>query len=134
MCNRDIHIQFLKMNQSYCLYCDKYLKVPQYRIIKSHDICHNCNGYDYIVHNNGKYCKNCSSLIKFFNADLQPYDCYNKKKKSVYHRKYYILNTINEYNKKFNIFMSDYQKYIILNFCNKIIKYEKDNNFKKRSI
>ena len=58
MCNRDIHIQFLKMHQSYCLYCDKYLKVPKYRIIKCHDKCDSCNDYDYIVDNNTQYCKN----------------------------------------------------------------------------
>ena len=110
MCNRDIHIQFLKFGESYCLYCDKYLKVLKYKVIKCHDICENCNEYDYYVHDNGKYCKNCSCLIKYFNSDLQPYDCYNKKKQSVYHRKYYILNTINEINKKFNIFIGDYQK------------------------
>ena len=28
MCNREIHIQFLNMDQSYCLFCDKYLKIP----------------------------------------------------------------------------------------------------------
>ena len=131
MCNRHIHIQFLKMDQSYCLYCDKYLKLPKYKVIKSNDICENCGCNDYIVHENGKYCKNCSCLIKFFNADLQPYDCYNKKKQSVYHRKYYILNTINEINKNFNIFMGDYQKYIILGYCNKIIEWQKEHNLKK---
>ena len=127
MCNRDIHIQFLKMDQSYCLYCDKYLKILKYQNIKSHDLCENCNDYDYdyTVYKNGKYCKNCWSLIKYFNADLQPYECYNKKKQSVYHRKYYISNTINEINKKFNISMDDYQKYIILGYCNKIIEWEK---------
>ena len=130
MCNRDIHVQFLKLNQSYCLYCDKYLKVLKYKVIKSYDLCENCNGYDYYVHENGKYCKYCSCLIQYFNADLQPYDCYNKKKQSVYHRKYYILNTINEINKKFNISMG-YQKYIILYYCNKIIQWEKDTNYKK---
>ena len=109
MCNRNIHIQFFKMKQSYCLYCDKYLKNPQYRIIKFHDICHNCNDYNYIIENNARYCKKCASLIKYFNDDLKPYEIYNKKKQSVYHRKYYILNTINEVNKKFNIFMGDYK-------------------------
>ena len=54
------------------------------------------------------------------------------KKQSVYHRKYYILNKINEVNKKFNIFMGKYQKYIILNYCNKIIEWEKDNNLIKK--
>ena len=83
MCNRDIHIQFLKFNQSYCLYCDKYLKVLKYKIIKSLDLCENCNGFNYYVHENAKYCKTCSCLIKYFNADLQPYDCYNKKNQSI---------------------------------------------------
>ena len=131
MCNRDIHIQFLKMDQSYCLYCDKYIKVLKYKVIKSYDLCKNCNSYDYYVHENAKYCKN-SCLIKYFNADLQPYDCYNKKKQSVYHRKYYILNTINEINNKYNILMGDYQKYVILEYCNKIIEWEKDNNINKK--
>ena len=130
MCDNKIHIQFLKLGQSYCLYCDKYLKVVKYKVIKCHDICQNCNGYDYIVHDNGKYCKNCSCLIIYFNADLQPYEIYNKKKQSVYHRKYYILNTINEINKKFHISMGDYAEYSILNYCNKIIEWEKDNNLK----
>ena len=131
MCNRDIHIQFLKMDVSYCLYCDKYLKALKNQNIKSNDECENCNGYNYYVHENGKYCKNCSCLINFFSADLQPYDCYNKKTQSVYHRKYYILNTLNEINKKY-IFMSEYQKYIILEYCNKIIQWEKDNDFIKK--
>ena len=128
MCNRDIHIQFLKMNQSYCLYCDKYLKKLKYNFIKSNDECENCNCYDYYVHENGKYCKNCSSLINYFNADLQPYDYNYKKSRSVYHRKYYIFNILNQINKKFNILMSEYQKYIILEYCNKIIQWEKDND------
>ena len=132
MCNRDIHIQFLKMNQSYCMYCNKYLKILKYKVIKERDECENCNCIDYYVHENGKYCKNCSCLINYFNADLQPYDCYNKKKQSIYHRKYYILNTLNEINKKYNILMSEYQKYIILEYCNNIINWEKENNMIKK--
>ena len=80
------------------------------------------------------YCKKCAMLIKFFNADLQPYDCYNKKKQSVYHRKYYILNTINEINKKYDIFMGDSQKYDILAYYNKINEWENENNLKKLNI
>ena len=134
MCNREIHIQFLKINQSYCLYCDKYLKNPQYRIIKSHDKCDNCNDYNYIVDDNAQYCKKCASLIKYFNADLQPYETYNKKKQSIYHRKYHILNTINGSNKKYNIFMDDYQKYIMLSYCTKINQWEQDHNSKHLNI
>ena len=104
----------------------------KYKVIKCHDTCQNCNGYDCIVHGNGKYCTNYACLIKYFNADIQSYETYNKKKQSVYHRKYYILNTINEINKKFNIIMGDYQKYIILNYCNNIIEWEKDNNVNKK--
>ena len=133
MCNRDIHNQFLKMDQSYCLYCDKYLKLLKYNVIKACDECENCSGYNYYVHENGKYCKNCSMLLTYYNADLQPYDdYYNKKKLSVYHRKYYILNTLNEINKKYNILMSEYQKYIILEYLNKIIQWEKDNDIIKK--
>ena len=132
MCNRDIHIQFLKMDQSYCLYCDKYLKILKYQVKKEHDECENCNGIDYYVHENGKYCKNCSCLINYFNADLQPYDCYFNKKQSIYHRKYYILNSLNEINTKYSIFMSEYQRYIILEYCNKIIEWQKDNNMIKK--
>ena len=131
MCNCDIHIQFLKMDQSYCLFCDKYLKVSKYKITKAIDECENCYSIDYYVHENGKYCKNCSCLIKYFNADSQPYDCYNKIKKSVYHRKYYILNILREINSSYNILMSEYQKYIILEYCNKIIQWGKDFNIKK---
>ena len=132
MCNREIHIQFLKMDQSYCLYCDKYLKILKYQITKQHDECENCNSSNYYVHENGKYCNNCSCLINYFNADLQPYDCYFNKKQSIYHRKYYIINTLNEINKKYNILMSEYQKYIILEYCNKIIEWQKDNNMIKK--
>ena len=132
MCSRDIHIQFLKMDESYCLFCNKYLKELKNKIIKSIDECENCNCYDYYIHQNGKYCRNCSCLINYFNADLQPYDYNYKKTRSVYHRKYYILNTINKINEKFNIFMSDYQKYIILEYCNKIIQWERDNKIYKK--
>ena len=132
MCNRDIHIRFLKMDQSYCLYCDKYLKILKYQITKERDECENCNSIDYYVHENGRYCKNCSCLINYYNADLQPYDCYYNKKQSIYHRKYYILNCLNEVNKKYSILMSEYQKYIILEYCNKIIEWQKDNNMIKK--
>ena len=132
MCNRYIHIQFLKMDQSYCMYCNKYLKEFKNIYIKAIYECENCNGIDYYVHENGKYCKNCSCLINYFNADLQAYDCYNKKKQSVYHRKYYILNTLNQINKKYNILMSEYQKYNILEYCNNIINWEKENNMIKK--
>ena len=132
MCNFDIHIQFLKMDQSYCLYCDKYLKLLKYQVIKARDECENCNGCNYYVYENGKYCQNCDMLIKYFNADLQAFDCYYRKKQSIYHRKYYILNSLNEINKKYNILMSEYQKYIILEYCNKIIQWQKENNMIKK--
>ena len=79
MCNREIHIQFIKMNQSYCLYCDKYLKQPQYKIRKCYDNCINCKDDDYIIRDSGKHCKNCARLIKYFNVDLLPMEKYNKK-------------------------------------------------------
>ena len=61
MCNSDIHNYFLKINHqsSYCLYCDKYLKQPQYKIIKCKDVCIDCNSNDFIVDNNAMYCKIC---------------------------------------------------------------------------
>ena len=108
--------------------------MPQYRLIKSHDKCDNCNDFDYIVDNNGQYCKKCSSLIKYFNADLHSMEKYNNKKQSIYHQKYYILNTINEINKKYDIIMNDYQKYIILGYYNKIHEWEHDNNVIKLNI
>ena len=132
MCNREIHIRFIKMNQSYCLYCDRYLKQPQYKITNCYDNCIYCNVTGYIIHENGKYCINCARLIKYYNSDLLPMERY--KKQSVYHQKYYILNTINEINTKYNIFMNDYQKYIILGYYNKIHQWEQDNNVKKLSI
>ena len=79
MCNREIHIQFIKMNQSYCLYCDKYLKQPQYKITTCYDNFSDCKDDDYIIHDNGKYCENCARLIKYFNAYLLPMEKYNKK-------------------------------------------------------
>ena len=84
MCNRDIHIQFIKFDQSYCLYCNKYLKLLKYNLIKSNNECENCGGYNYYVHENGKYCKICSMLLTYYNADLQPYNDYYNKKNSLY--------------------------------------------------
>ena len=131
-CNSDIHKQFLKMDQSYCLYCNNYIKELKNIYIKAMDECENCNGTNYYVHENGKYCNDCDMLIKYFNADLKSYDCYNKKRQSIYHRKYYILNTLNEINTKYNILMSNYQKNIILEYCNKIIQWETENKMIKK--
>ena len=114
------------MNESYCLYCDEFLKQPQYKMIKSKDICIDFNINDFIVGNNAMYCKNCAGLIKYFNADLLPMQN-NKKKQSIYQRKYYILNEINRINKVYNIVMNDYQKYVILGYYNDIHQYEIDN-------
>ena len=108
MCNREIHNKFIKMNQSYCLYCDKYLKTLQYKIIKYKDICNECDNSNYIIDNNTTYCKHCAGLIKYFNADLLQMQI-NKKKQSIYQRKYYIY-------KVHNIVMNEYQKYVILGY------------------
>ena len=34
MCNREIHNQSIKMNKTYCLCCDTFLKQLQYKIKK----------------------------------------------------------------------------------------------------
>ena len=49
------------------------------------------------------------------------------KKKSIYQRKYYILNAINRINKVYNIVMNDYHTFIFLGYYNKIHEYEIDN-------
>ena len=59
MCNQDFHHYFIKIDQSYCLYCDKFLSHPEYKIRKNKDMRFNCNNdIDIIMHDNAIYCKN----------------------------------------------------------------------------
>ena len=68
-------------------------------------------------------------LIKYLNIDLLPLRNDNKQqKRSIYQRKYYLLNHIEKNNKDLYILMSDYQKYIILCWHTKIRQYGLENN------
>ena len=96
-------------------------------------MCIDCNSNDFIVDNNAMYCKICGGLIKYFNADLLPMQI-NKENQSIYQRKYYILHDINRINILYNIVMTDYQKYVILAYYNKIHEYEKENKIRMLNI
>ena len=80
------------------------------------------------------YCNICGGLIKYFNVDVLPMHADNRKKRSIYKRRYYILNEINKINKTYNIVTNDYQKYVILGYYNQIRQYEINNKIRMLNI
>ena len=85
MCDRNIHNYFVRIHESYCLYCNKFSNKSEYKNEKNKDMCYVCNDNDDIViDNNGMYCKNCGRLIRYLNVDLPPLKNDSKKYKNQY--------------------------------------------------
>ena len=100
-CNSIIHDELKAMGNSICDFCDVKLVDD---ILKQEDPC--CEKIDLIKDDGMNVCKNCGVVNGY---DLQaPYidfhdNKYKMRRKSVYIRKYHILNVINDITQKNNI-------------------------------
>ena len=104
-CNSIIHDELKAMGNSICDFCDVKLVDD---ILKQEDPC--CEKIDLIKDDGMNVCKNCGVVNGY---DLQdPYidfhdNKYKMSRKSVYIRKYHILNVINDIAQKNNIQISN---------------------------
>ena len=96
MCNKEIHELLIQEGQVNCVFCNKHIQDP---------------GKPKLV------CKNCGQVHDYLTAD-EYVDFYENrhriKRKSVYHRKYHILNVINDIAHDNNIQVGYYNREKIL--------------------
>ena len=94
-CDSEIHDALKEMDQSVCDFCD--IKLVDNIIVKQEDLC--CKNMDLIKDNGMNVCKNCGVVDCY---DLQgPYidnneNMYKIRRKSVYIRKYHVLNMVDD--------------------------------------
>ena len=105
-CNDDIHNE-LKVTEILCPFCDK-------RIAKSNPIKLICCDNQKIINDNSmQVCVSCG-IVQGYNFSKEYVDFYYNMnrfvRKSVYHRKYHINNTIIDIEQKYNIKISTCQK------------------------
>ena len=112
-CDSEIHDALKEMDQLVCDFCD--VKLVDDIIVKQEDPC--CEKMDLIQDNGMNVCKSCGVVNGY---DLQPpyvdfyENMYKKRKKSVYIRKYHIINTIYDIAQDNNIQISNHDRDKIL--------------------
>ena len=91
-CNSDLHSEFINMNEGICPFCDELLE----KVDKIVEPC--CSELNVCNKNGINVCLNCglvhgyeytSNYIDFYE------NMYKIRRRSVYHRKYHIENTLN---------------------------------------
>ena len=91
-CNTDIHIELIEMGENYCPFCCEELMEVD---VKQRDEC--CQQQDLINDNHEIVCRNCG-IVQGYQPVREFIDFYKNRhklrRKSVYHRKYHIINII----------------------------------------
>ena len=94
MCNEEVHELFIQTNNAVnCIFCNKQIQdpgKPQY-----YTCCSNMK----LINDRHLVCKNCGQVHDYLTADeyIDFYENrYRIKRKSVYHRKYHIVNVMND--------------------------------------
>ena len=116
VCNEEIHDELVERGEIYCPFCDQNLdsnEKPKDRLVK-YDLCCDCQD---IINDNGMLvCKSCG-IIQRYESASEYVDFYKNRhkfiRKSVYHREYHINNILLNIEKKYNIEISNCQKYKI---------------------
>ena len=132
LCNNEIHDELILLGNEICTFCDELLVKHTVKIT----LC--CENRNLIIDNSKIVCNNCGVLDGF--AKLKEYIDYHEnkfkiKRKSVYHRKYHIINKLDYLSQKYNIQITsnDREKMVqIFKEINKILP--QINNGRKRII
>ena len=134
-----IHDEIKTMGDIVCPFCDQKLEYsdekPQDCSAK-YDLCCDCQE---IINNSGMVvCRSCGSVHRY-ETSAEYIDFYENrhklKRKSFYHREYYINNTILDIKQKYNIEISHHQKSKIDRVFTEIDKIiNKVNGTRKRMI
>ena len=111
MCNEEVHDLLIQESHINCIFCNKQIQDPDKP--KRYFCCDSMR----LIKDGFIVCKNCGQIHDYLTAD-EYIDFYENrhriKRKSVYHRKYHILNVINDIADDNNIQVGYYNREKIL--------------------
>ena len=111
MCNEEVHDLLIQESHINCIFCNKQIQDPGKP--KRYFCCDSMR----LIKDGFIVCKNCGQIHDYLTAD-EYVDFYENrhriKRKSVYHRKYHILNVINDIADDNNIQVGYYNREKIL--------------------
>ena len=93
MCNKIIHELLIQEDYANCVFCNEQMQDPGK---PKRDFC--CDSMR-LIKDNFLVCKNCGQVHDYLSADeyIDFYENrYRIKRKSIYYRKYHIINTLND--------------------------------------
>ena len=111
MCNNEVHELLIQEGQVNCVFCYEQIQDPGKPV---RDFC--CDSMR-LIKDNFLVCKNCGQVHDYLSADeyIDFYENrYRIKRKSIYYRKYRIINTLNDKAQKNNIQLDYYDRKSIL--------------------
>ena len=131
MCNKEVHELLIQEDYVTCVFCNEQiqdLRKPE------RDFC--CDSMR-LIKDNFLVCKNCGQVHDYLMADeyIDFYENrYRVKRKSIYYRKYHIINTLNDIAQKNNIQLDYYDRESILRICQLFDRIELPDVGRKRLI
>ena len=111
MCDKEVHELLIQESYINCIFCNKKIQDPGKP--KRYFCCNSMR----LIKDGFIMCKNCGRVHDYLSADeyVDFYENRHKmKRKSVYHRKYHILNVINDIAENNNIQVGYYNREKIL--------------------
>ena len=132
MCDKEVHELLIQESHINCIFCNKQIQDPGKP--KRYFCCENMT----LIRDKLCVCKNCGQVHDYVTAD-EYVDFYENrhriKRKSVYHRKYHILNVINDIAHNNNIQVGYYNREKILRIFRLIDRViPQVNNFRRRRL
>ena len=131
MCNNEVHELLIQEDYVNCVFCVKQIQDPgkpgRYFCCESMKL----------IKDNLLVCKNCGQVHDYLTADeyIVFYENrYRIKRKSIYYRKYHIINTLNDIAPKNNIQLEYYDKESILRIFKLFDRIELPDVGRKRLI
>ena len=131
MCNKEVHELLIQEGQVNCIFCNKQIQDPGKP--KRYFCCDSMR----LIKDNFLVCKNCGQVHDYLMADeyIDFYENrYRIKRKSIYYRKYHIINTLNDIAQKNNIQLDYYDRECILRISQLFDRIELPDVGRKRLI
>ena len=131
MCDKEVYKLLIQESHINCIFCNKQIQHPGKH--KRYFCCKNMK----LIKDKLLVCKNCGQVHDYLTAD--EYVDFMKidkmKRKSVYHRKYHILNVINDIAQSNNIQVGYYNREKILRIFRLIDQVTQEvNNFRRKRL
>ena len=131
MCNKEVHELLIQEGQVNCIFCNEQIQDPGK---PERDFC--CDSMR-LIKDNFLVCMNCGQVHDYLIADeyIDFYENrYRIKRKSIYYRKYHIINTMNDIAQKNNIQLDYYDRESILRIFQLFDRIELPDVGRKRLI